>query len=465
MPQSLGARAGLLTGVIAAVAVLIAGVVALPLVRGAAEAQAQVALASAADLVRDVATNPHDFDDDGGRGGPDQDRAIRALRGVVSYLRAQGVDVVAIVPPSTVPPEMTVAQVADVAAGRSVSSRYCEARQCVFVEARPVGPGTGVALIQPMSVVSEVTSTAVGRIGIALVAGFAAAVAIGQLAARRLTRPLKTAALAAHDLAAGQRDVRLEPQGPREVAEIAEALNRLSEELAYSEGRQREFLLSISHELRTPLTAIRGYTEAMTDGLVASDDTARVGTVMNGEALRLDRLVSDLLDLARAGAVDFPVHTSEVNLRELVASAGEVWQARADREGVEFRVDLPAQAINVATDPVRARQLIDNLAENALRVTPAGEVMVLALSEDGVVEVRDGGPGLTSDDVAVAFEPGELYERYRGVRRVGTGFGLALVGRLSERLGVVASAGAAPEGGAAFRLDFSGCRLHLDSSG
>ena len=71
------------------------------------------------------------------------------------------------------------------------------------------------------------------------------------------------------------------------------------------------------------------------------------------------------------------------------------------------------------------------------------------------VEVRDGGPGLSPDDLAVAFEPGELYERYRGVRRVGTGFGLALVGRLSARMGIVARAGVAAEGGAAFVLDFS----------
>ncbi len=109
----------------------------------------------------------------------------------------------------------------------------------------------------------------------------------------------------------------------------------------------------------------------------------------------------------------------------------------------------------VRTDPVRVRQIIDNLMENALRVTGEGAPVVLHVSagpEPGefVVEVRDGGPGLTQDDLAVAFEPGELHARYRGIRKVGSGVGLALVARLAERLGGRAQAGAAPEGGAAF---------------
>ena len=84
------------------------------------------------------------------------------------------------------------------------------------------------------------------------------------------------------------------------------------------------------------------------------------------------------------------------------------------------------------------RQIIDGLAENALRVTPAGAPIVLAVRAEpdaAVVEVRDGGPGLSDDDLAVAFERGVLYERYRGVRQVGTGLGLALVAGLARRLG------------------------------
>ena len=104
---------------------------------------------------------------------------------------------------------------------------------------------------------------------------------------------------------------------------------------------------------------------------------------------------------------------------------------------------------------MRLRQIIDNLAENALRVTPSGQPIVLAVRRDdaeAAVEVRDGGPGLTDDDLAVAFVPEELHARYRGVRKVGTGLGLALVGSLATRLGGTAEAGHADEGGARFTV-------------
>lgn len=453
MRGTLARRASQLTGGVAAVVVLIAGPVSLPLVRDAAQAQAQASLAKQADLVAQIATQPRDFDSDGGSGPGDDNR--RALMGVVNYLRIQGVDVVAVIPGTSVPADLSADDIAIIAGGHSVSTRSCRSTQCVFVEARAVGTGTGIALVQPVSVVASVTSAAVARIALALVIGFVVAGLIGLWFARRLAQPLSQAAQAAHELAAGERDVRLVPQGPAEVAEIAVALNVLAEELTVSEGRQREFFLSISHELRTPLTAIRGYAEAMEDGLVPADDVGGVGAVVTAEAVRLDRLVSDLLDLARTGAVDFPLHPVDVELTSLLNDAAEVWSTRAAREGVQFRADIGRQRVWVRTDPVRVRQIIDNLAENALRVTPAGAPIVLALTQDATVEVRDGGPGLSPGDLAVAFEPGELYERYKGVRRVGTGFGLALVGRLSSRLGIAARAGVAAEGGALFALDFS----------
>jgi signal transduction histidine kinase len=99
--------------------------------------------------------------------------------------------------------------------------------------------------------------------------------------------------------------------------------------------------------------------------------------------------------------------------------------------------------------------VLDGLAENALRVTPAGRPVLLGLYETpgtAVLQVRDGGPGLAPEDLPVAFERSVLYERYRGVRQVGTGVGLALVHGLTTRLGGTATAGRAPEGGACFTV-------------
>jgi two-component system sensor histidine kinase BaeS len=122
---------------------------------------------------------------------------------------------------------------------------------------------------------------------------------------------------------------------------------------------------------------------------------------------------------------------------------------------VVLRTELPAGPVVVRTDPGRIRQVVDGLCENALRVVPPDAPLVLAVRagpEGGVVEVRDGGPGFTDDDLAVAFERGALYQRYRGVRKVGSGLGLALAARLVRRLGGRIEAGHAPEGGARFTV-------------
>jgi two-component system sensor histidine kinase BaeS len=256
-------------------------------------------------------------------------------------------------------------------------------------------------------------------------------------------------------MASGDRDITIVPSGPTEIADIGDALNHLNSALVVSEGRQREFLLSVSHELRTPLTAVKGYAEALADGVIAQDDVERTGAVVSAEAARLDRLVTDLLDLARLGAVDFAITPIDVDLCEIAEEAAVVWADRASREGLTLISEIPSDEVVVRTDPIRVRQIIDNLAENALRVSPSGSVIVVAVRREpdgGVVEIRDSGPGLTEDDLSVAFEPGVLHERYRGERPVGTGLGLALVGRLARGLGGRAEAGTAPEGGARFTV-------------
>lgn len=470
---SLAARISLVTGAVALVAVLLAGAVALPLIRGAAEAQARQQLAASADLV----TAP----------------LVRTGRPPIvlgrqrPLLARQDVDVRLVGPEEDRLPESVREAVAD---GERLSETVTVEGERSLVEVRPIGDGFGVVLVQPVSELGAPAREAVRRLLLALAVGLAGAAAAGTALAWRLARPLRRAAGAAQALAAGDREVRVGPDGPAEVAEVADAINRLAEALGHSEGRQREFLLSISHELRTPLTAVRGYAEALADGVVPPDRAAATGRTMLAEAHRLDRLVSDLMDLARLRADAFPVDLAEVDLGALIADAGQVWADRCAGAGLHLRLDgVPDRAVGAGTatavpgdtdtgpvstarsdepsdspavsqwivsaDPVRVRQVLDGLAENALRVTPAGGVLVLALrAEPGVavLEVRDSGPGLSEEDIAVAFERSALHDRYRGQRRVGAGVGLALIEELVRRMGGTAAAGHAPEGGAAFTV-------------
>jgi two-component system sensor histidine kinase BaeS len=181
------------------------------------------------------------------------------------------------------------------------------------------------------------------------------------------------------------------------------------------------------------------------------------------EAQRLNRLVADLLDLARLGAQEFRIDLMLVDLTELARAAAQVWLDRCRTAGVTFRLEAPDTQIWCETDPSRVRQILDGLFENALRVTPTGAPIVLAVRAEAggvqpgapwsaVLEVRDGGPGLSDDDLGVAFERSVLYERYRGIRRVGTGLGLAIVYGLAQRLGGTVQAGHSAEGGAGFTV-------------
>lgn len=442
---SLAARIATLGIAIAVVTGLLAGLLAVGLIGNAEGTAARHTLARLADAAANSADTPRA-----------QQRTKRTLAAVdVRFGRfaATGpVDSDA----ALVRAALTPVQVAAVRSGRPVSASTAILGTGVYVEARPTSDGGGVVLVQRHGDATAAGGRAIRRTLIAILVGVAVAAVIGTLVARRMARPLRRTAEAAHALAAGRRDVTVSPSGPAEVADVADAVNALAAALAQSEARQREFLMSVSHDLRTPLTAITGYAESLANGLVPADQTAQAGAVMLAEGQRLGRLVTDLLDLARLDAQDFRVETADVDLAELAVAAGRVWQQRCAQVGIAFSLQLPTQSVRSRTDAARVRQIVDGLLENALRVTPAGAPIVLAAYVAGpgtvAVEVRDGGPGLRDDDLAVAFDRAELYRRYQGVRQVGTGLGLAIVHRLALRLGGTAEAGHAAEGGARFTV-------------
>ncbi len=434
--RTLTGRTVLVTAATAVVAVIVTALVAFPVAVRVANEQARDGLAEKAAIATEVLDTAR----------PGQ-RAV-----IVRRLRQQDIAVHLIrrgeADRAGLPAEVVTA----VAQGRSVDTRAVVDGRATLVAGRPLtGNANGVVLTRPA--VTGAARQVLGNLWLALAAGLAGGILAGLLLARLVVRPIRQAAAAAARLSAGDRGVRLAVQPPAEVAELADAFNRLAAALATSEGRERDFLLSVSHELRTPLATIRGYAEALADGVVGPDGAPKAGSTMLGEADRLDRLISDLLVLARLEAADLPVDVVPVDLGDLAEGAGQAWAPRCAADGVQLRVERPPGPVVVSTDPGRIRQVVDGLCENALRIVPQGAPLVLAVRGDpagGVIEVRDGGPGFTDDDLAVAFERGALNQRYRGIRKVGSGLGLALAARLVGRLGGTIEAGHAAEGGARF---------------
>ena len=152
--------------------------------------------------------------------------------------------------------------------------------------------------------------------------------------ARSIVRPLQRVAAATRALAADERHEPLEPEGTTELASLAEAFNQMVEQLAASRDAERAFLLSVSHELKTPLTAIRGYAEGLAEGAFEPGEAARVITTESG---RLERLVRDLLDLARMNRSEFSVRAEAVDLAEIAREAARRHEPTARVLGVELR--------------------------------------------------------------------------------------------------------------------------------
>jgi signal transduction histidine kinase len=432
---------------VAVLTALIAGVVGTALVRTAATATARETLAGQADVV--AAQLSDSAVGSGQRIG---------LGKVQQILAGQGISVVRMGPRGRVQnsddrAEQAVAD-AGVAPGATVSTTVTVDGTALLVEARPVNDGA-VALVAPLDIGAATRASLQRRVLLALGIGVLTAAVAGWVFARLATRPLRRTAAAAQAMAAGDREVRVQVGGPAEVAEVATAVNGLADALARSEAGQRDFLASVSHDLRTPLAGIAGHADALVDGIVPADEVGQVGMTIRAEAARMERLVSDLLDLARLGSSSFTVEPVPVDLVELLRGMAEVWSARSHAAEVVLHVVTPSGQVLVHTDPRRLRQVLDGLAENALRLLGPGQPLVLELSVEpgaAVLQVRDGGPGLAPEDYPVAFEPGALHARYRGRRPVGAGLGLGLAGQLVARLGGTIEAAPAPEGGAAMTL-------------
>jgi two-component system sensor histidine kinase BaeS len=305
--------------------------------------------------------------------------------------------------------------------------------------------GRGGGFVFVLSASPE-TDRTVWRSPLALagVSALAFALALSIWFSNRLTRPIRRLQSAAGAIASGDLSVRVEPESADEVGDLAESFNAMAGELERSRRAERSFVMSVSHDLRTPLTSIKGYGEAIADGAVTGEAAVRAGRVIESEASRLERLVHDLLDLARLDAREFRLHEQVVDLADDLAELADSFAPRVENAGLSFHasgVPLPP----TRTDPDRVVQVVANLLENALRYTPAGGRIELHWStcppSEGYphgaarIDVSDSGRGIPPEVVGHVFERLYVAEHIPGERPEGTGLGLAIVSELTRALG------------------------------
>ena len=335
------------------------------------------------------------------------------------------------------------AEVDALRAGTSVVSGW---RGDVAYAAAPVGGPSPLAVMLTREQASGL-GVAVPWFLLSAAAALAVAAAAADRLSRRFARPVSAAADAARRIAAGDLTVRVDPGGPgaeEELARLAAAVNAMAADLERARGQQRQFLLSVSHELRTPLTSVRGFAEAIADG--AAPDDRRAAEVIGAEARRLERLVADLLDLAKLEARSFSLHVEQVDAGAVVADTVEGFRPAATSAGVALAVDGPmaGEAFLVAADPERLAQVVANLVENALKFAATRiTVQVGRSAGEVVVAVSDDGPGVPPDDLPHVFD--RLFQSSRpAARQAGSGLGLAIVAELATAMGARVEAASRP---------------------
>jgi signal transduction histidine kinase len=451
--RSLRGRLGLALGLTAALSVIVTALISFGLVGSFARANTLRDLDRHAQAVASEAES--------------LDLRAQAIR---RLLRASG-DTIAVIGPrgaivTDEPLARRVAQSVDlsgVLAGRSQSGTVRVGSTEYAYVALPTSGArvSGVFLARPTGLAAEIWRPVFIRVLLAGAAAVAVALGASTVIARRLTRPVQHLADATARLAGGNLDQPVPVEGDDEIADLARRFNAMASALTEARRREQEFLANVSHELRTPITAIRGYAEAISDGAVRGDAGRREAVqVIRDEAARLERLVQDVIDLARVGEKDFTLRTASVDLAETLREAARVHSAAAKAGGVALSSDAPAP-LPCITDAGRVRQILSNLIENALRVTPSGGSIRLSGRLDGggvVIEVADTGPGISPDDLPHVFERAYLHGASKGDRPVRTGLGLAIVRELATALGgridVTSEAGR----GTTFRLRLSTSR-------
>jgi signal transduction histidine kinase len=303
---------------------------------------------------------------------------------------------------------------------------------------------------KPRAELRERWLTLAERLALAGLVGLAVAGALAWYLTRRITKPVESLAEASDQIAEGRYDVAL-PRVPAgdEIGHLASRFGQMAERLQEADELERNFLMTVSHELRTPLTAIRGHVDALREG-VAQDEAARRESleVIAAEAGRLERLVGDVIDLAKLDTRRFSLRSEEVDMARLLERAYTAFSEEARRREIDYQSEINARPVIVA-DGDRVLQIISNLLSNAFRWTPDGGRVDLALDqEDGVISVavQDTGPGIPEDDRDRIFRP--FWSRDGG----GTGLGLAIARELATAHGGHIDLESEPGRGARFEL-------------
>ena len=273
-------------------------------------------------------------------------------------------------------------------------------------------------------------------LGIAVFAAIVTALVLSSVVSVRVVRPVRALAGAAQRVSQGGHDSRVPVRGTDELAQLAGAFNHMAASLQHAEDTRRQLLADVAHELRNPLATIESYVEALADGVIPANEEN--WAAIRSETSRLNRLVDDLREVARAEAHQLdlePVPTDPAALvQEAVRAAGPSYAAK----GVGLELDAPANLPELRVDRERLAEVLANLLTNALRHTPRGGSVTAWVRQDArvlAITIADTGEGIAPEHLDRIFERFYRIDPARSRASGGTGIGLAIVRAIVEAHG------------------------------
>jgi two-component system sensor histidine kinase MprB len=355
--------------------------------------------------------------------------------------------------PATIVPDAREEAIAHSGSGSSLTDRTVHGTK-LRVLTDGIGTRGAVMVARPLGEVDSELNRLLLILGIVGAAGIALAAALGALVARVALAPVarftaRTETLTEQSALRGTSldlSQRLEVRGRDELGRLAESFNRTLDALERSVAAQRQLVADAGHELRTPIASLRANIQVLGEAqrLPASEQEDLRSDIV-GELDELTALVADVVELARGAVPEAREVSDEVRLDGIVRAAVE----KAERRGGCFRQSLEPTVVTGAAD--RIDRAVSNLLENARKWSPEDGVVEVSL-KDGLLSVRDHGPGFDPDDLPHVFD--RFYRSDRARQLPGSGLGLAIVRQAAESCGGFAEADNAPGGGALLRISF-----------
>jgi signal transduction histidine kinase len=278
------------------------------------------------------------------------------------------------------------------------------------------------------------------------------AIIMSLVIARSITKSVMVLENATKRIAEGELDLAVDARGSNEITSLTNSLNKMRNELKEEELRRYRFIMGITHDLKTPLTLIKGYAEAIEDGI--TEDTAGSTGIIAAKADQLEGMINDLIDFVRMDTGEWRSQLKQVNITAFLRDTAKAMTADAELLRHQFLPDIALpEDLTVPMDERMVLRALENLVNNAIRYTPNDTIIHMsAARKDNVVllTISDNGPGIDKEDLPHIFEM--FYRGTSSRREQGMGLGLSVVKWVTDSHGWTIAVSSEPGKGTCFSI-------------